>query len=226
MDTLRDGPITGGTLRRMQTEWSRGSNDDGRTDGGRDDAGPGSDQSDDAGPVAQGPGSQGSSIQDDVIVDDAVVGAVSDDLVVEDVTEEPADELGYDGAEVDAEIGAEFEADPDVDYETDVDVDVDVDYDPDVTNDRDEQDSSDEDGEQETHRSAVDAVDGLLDEVELALTRLDDGTYGRCEECGDPIDDDRLAESPIIRSCGRCSASEGTAPPKAAGSPSVTSPTT
>ena len=59
-------------------------------------------------------------------------------------------------------------------------------------------------GEEEAHRSAVDAVDGLLDEVELALARLDDGTYGRCEECGAPIDDARLAESPIERTCGAC----------------------
>jgi len=59
-------------------------------------------------------------------------------------------------------------------------------------------------GEEELHRSAVDAVDGLLDEVELALARLDDGTYGRCEGCGDLIDDDRLAELPIVRSCAVC----------------------
>ena len=59
-------------------------------------------------------------------------------------------------------------------------------------------------GEEEAHRSAVDAVDGLLDEVELALARLDDGTYGRCEECGAPIDDARLADSPIERTCGTC----------------------
>jgi RNA polymerase-binding transcription factor DksA len=58
--------------------------------------------------------------------------------------------------------------------------------------------------EEEAHRSAVDAVDGLLDEVERALARLDDGTYGRCEECGSPIDDARLADSPIERSCGAC----------------------
>jgi len=58
--------------------------------------------------------------------------------------------------------------------------------------------------EEELHRTAVDAVDGLLDEVELALARLDDGTYGRCEECGAPIDDARLAELPIVRTCGRC----------------------
>ena len=59
-------------------------------------------------------------------------------------------------------------------------------------------------GEEETHRAALDEVDELLDEVELALTRLDDGTYGRCEECGEPIDADRLAERPVIRTCGRC----------------------
>ena len=64
-------------------------------------------------------------------------------------------------------------------------------------------------GEEELHRSAVDAVDGLLDEVELALTRLDDGTYGRCEECGEPIDDDRLAELPIIRTCAKCAPAAG-----------------
>ena len=58
------------------------------------------------------------------------------------------------------------------------------------------------DDEDEMHRSAVDAVDGLLDEVELALARLDDGTYGRCEECGEAIDDGRLAALPIIRTCG------------------------
>ena len=58
--------------------------------------------------------------------------------------------------------------------------------------------------EEELHRSQVDAVDTLLDEVELALARLDDGTYGRCEACGAPIDDRRLAGAPIVRSCGNC----------------------
>ena len=39
----------------------------------------------------------------------------------------------------------------------------------------------------------------VLDEVEQALARLDDGTYGRCEECGAPIDDGRLADSTVAR---------------------------
>jgi DnaK suppressor protein len=60
-------------------------------------------------------------------------------------------------------------------------------------------------GEEEAHRSAVDAVDGLLDEVELALARLDDGTYGRCEACGALIDDSELAVGPLVRECRPCS---------------------
>ncbi len=63
--------------------------------------------------------------------------------------------------------------------------------------------------EEEQHRTAVDAVDRLLDEVELALARLDDGTYGRCEACGEPIADDRLTEHPIVRTCDRCDEVDG-----------------
>lgn len=36
----------------------------------------------------------------------------------------------------------------------------------------------------------------LLDEVEQALKRLDEGTYGRCSECGQPIPDKRLEALP------------------------------
>jgi DnaK suppressor protein len=50
----------------------------------------------------------------------------------------------------------------------------------------------------------IDAVDRLLDGVEGALSRLDDGTYGVCESCGGPIDDARLAESPTTQSCSDC----------------------
>ena len=58
--------------------------------------------------------------------------------------------------------------------------------------------------EEEAHRSAVDAVDELLDEVELAMSRLDDGTYGRCETCGVSIDDEELAAGPLVRECAPC----------------------
>jgi RNA polymerase-binding protein DksA len=40
-----------------------------------------------------------------------------------------------------------------------------------------------------------------LEEVEQALTRLDDGTYGRCETCGEPIAPARLEAKPAARYC-------------------------
>jgi hypothetical protein len=53
------------------------------------------------------------------------------------------------------------------------------------------------------------AVDlGLLDElttglseVQDALARLDNGTYGHCEHCGNEIDDAMLKASPTARLC-------------------------
>ncbi|MBO0797731.1 MAG: SpoIIE family protein phosphatase [Blastocatellia bacterium] len=41
----------------------------------------------------------------------------------------------------------------------------------------------------------------LLHEVDAALGRLSDGTYGLCEACHDPIEKDRLLADPLIRFC-------------------------
>jgi DnaK suppressor protein len=40
-----------------------------------------------------------------------------------------------------------------------------------------------------------------LDDVEHALKRLDDGSYGTCETCGEPIADARLEAMPATRFC-------------------------
>jgi hypothetical protein len=55
-----------------------------------------------------------------------------------------------------------------------------------------------------TPEATIDQVDRLLDEVEAALTRLDEGTYGTCASCGVAIDDARLAGDPTVRTCGGC----------------------
>ncbi len=41
----------------------------------------------------------------------------------------------------------------------------------------------------------------LLREVESALKRLDAGTYGICEFCHDPVEDQRLLADPLVRFC-------------------------
>jgi RNA polymerase-binding transcription factor DksA len=40
-----------------------------------------------------------------------------------------------------------------------------------------------------------------LDEVDAALRRIEDGTYGTCEICGGPIGSDRLRALPWARLC-------------------------
>jgi len=40
-----------------------------------------------------------------------------------------------------------------------------------------------------------------LDEVEQALAKLEAGTYGRCETCGEAIGPDRLEAKPAARFC-------------------------
>jgi sigma-B regulation protein RsbU (phosphoserine phosphatase) len=45
------------------------------------------------------------------------------------------------------------------------------------------------------------ALRRLLGEVDAALARLDDGTFGLCEECHDPIEPDRLVADPLTCFC-------------------------
>ena len=49
--------------------------------------------------------------------------------------------------------------------------------------------------------SVLEAVAVELDEVEAALARLDDGTYGVCTACGASLPDDVLAADPLARHC-------------------------
>ena len=45
-----------------------------------------------------------------------------------------------------------------------------------------------------------------LAEVDAALARLADGSYGRCESCGHPIGEARLEARPTARLCIECAA--------------------
>ncbi len=43
----------------------------------------------------------------------------------------------------------------------------------------------------------------VLDEVDAALGRLADHSYGTCEVCGGPIGEGRSAADPVARTCER-----------------------
>jgi RNA polymerase-binding transcription factor DksA len=56
--------------------------------------------------------------------------------------------------------------------------------------------------DRQDHVSILDQVESELSDVEHALRRLDDGTYGECEVCGQAIGPERLAATPAARRCG------------------------
>jgi sigma-B regulation protein RsbU (phosphoserine phosphatase) len=49
--------------------------------------------------------------------------------------------------------------------------------------------------------SAAVPVAGLIAQIDAALARLDEGTYGLCETCHDPIEPDRLLADPLTTFC-------------------------
>ena len=48
---------------------------------------------------------------------------------------------------------------------------------------------------------SADYVNDLLAEIDAALQRIDDGSYGLCETCHDSIETDRLVRNPLVRFC-------------------------
>lgn len=55
---------------------------------------------------------------------------------------------------------------------------------------------------------ALEGVDDVLraeiQQIRLALLRIDNGTYGTCAICGDPISLERLKARPIATRCIKC----------------------
>jgi RNA polymerase-binding transcription factor DksA len=55
--------------------------------------------------------------------------------------------------------------------------------------------------DREKDLSILEQVEAELADVARALERLNDGTYGTCEACGEPIGDERLEALPAARFC-------------------------
>ncbi|HYC54481.1 MAG TPA: RNA polymerase-binding protein DksA [Candidatus Binatia bacterium] len=48
----------------------------------------------------------------------------------------------------------------------------------------------------------------LMDKIDEALSRLEDGTFGECEECGEMITVGRLKARPVTTLCIECKAKQ------------------
>jgi DnaK suppressor protein len=58
--------------------------------------------------------------------------------------------------------------------------------------------------------AAAESLAALREEIDTALARLDAGTYGTCEVCGEAIAPARLEALPWTASCVRCAAQHAT----------------
>lgn len=65
----------------------------------------------------------------------------------------------------------------------------------------DEEEVADSMEEYENNRGILDQLEMRLKDVKDALKKIEDGTYGKCEISGEPIETDRLEANPAARTC-------------------------
>jgi len=65
-------------------------------------------------------------------------------------------------------------------------------------------DSASETLDREMELSIGDNAGHLLESIDAALARIESGTYGKCERCGQPIASDRLEALPWATKCIEC----------------------
>lgn len=62
-------------------------------------------------------------------------------------------------------------------------------------------DAGSETFEREKDMAILNNLEEQVSEIEKALARVEEGTYGTCEACGKPIGDERLEVVPTARYC-------------------------
>ena len=62
--------------------------------------------------------------------------------------------------------------------------------------------------DQELILSLLGSEKDALDQIDGALEQIEDGSYGRCEECGEPIPKPRLEAIPYAAVCVHCASQQ------------------
>lgn len=68
----------------------------------------------------------------------------------------------------------------------------------------DENDLADRTEEYQERSGTTATLNARLNDVDLALSKLANGTYGTCESCGKPIEEERLDANASARTCIEC----------------------
>ena len=70
-----------------------------------------------------------------------------------------------------------------------------------ASNDQHQGDIGTETFEREKDFSLLEQLEAEISDLDAALRKIDEGTYGRCEVCGQEIDAERLEAMPGTRTC-------------------------
>ena len=72
----------------------------------------------------------------------------------------------------------------------------------------DKEELGSDNAEQELTLTLLGSGENILDQVEAAIQRIEDGDYGWCEGCGEEIPKSRLDAIPYTAECVRCATTE------------------
>jgi RNA polymerase-binding transcription factor DksA len=65
----------------------------------------------------------------------------------------------------------------------------------------DETEVADKFEEMQENTAVIDELEGRYNGIKAALQRIEEGTYGVCKVCGQPIEADRLEANPAAETC-------------------------
>lgn len=69
------------------------------------------------------------------------------------------------------------------------------------TNEADQNIGADRVEDWDERRATLSNLEGRYNDIVRALKKIEDGTYGKCEVSGEPIEEDRLEVNPAARTC-------------------------
>ena len=72
----------------------------------------------------------------------------------------------------------------------------------------DKEELGSDNAEQELTLTLLGNGEDILDQVESAIHRIENGGYGRCQECGEEIPKSRLDAIPYAADCVRCTSQQ------------------
>ena len=72
----------------------------------------------------------------------------------------------------------------------------------------DKEELGSDNAEQELTLTLLGSDEDILDQVEAAIHRIEDGSYGRCKGCGEKISKTRLDAIPYAAECVQCASKQ------------------